>query len=80
MTIFVFNSGRDPDVVGFTRSQNGANLPPQYAPWHPAADGGAVMLGGDTDASTVMAGIRREGFYLAVGGYEEEGPISEARH
>ena len=72
MAIFVFISTRDPNVVGFTASQDGGNLPFQYAPWRPATDGGAVMLGDDTDASTVMDAVRRDGFFLASGGYEDE--------
>lgn len=84
MRVFVFISGRDRDVVGFTANQRGANLPPDYAPWNPAAAGGAVLLGDDadhvSDANIVLDGIRRDGYFLAVGGYENDEPSSPARH
>jgi hypothetical protein len=78
MRVFVFISTKDRNVLGFTANQSGSNLPPDYAPWEPAAPGGAVMVGSDPDAGVVQAGIRRDGFFLAVGGYEDE-PRSQPR-
>jgi hypothetical protein len=84
MRVFAFISGRDRDVLGFTAHQDGANLPSGYAPWNPAAAGGAVLLGDDadhaSDANIVFDGIRRDGYFLAVGGYEDDAPINPARH
>jgi hypothetical protein len=70
--VFVFRSIRDGDVLGFTPDQRGANLPAPYAPWHPAVEGGAILVGNDPDANTVLEAIRRDGFFLAIGGYEDE--------
>ena len=76
MRTFVFNSRVDPGVLGFTHDATGSNLPPEYAPWTPATEGGAILLGDDTDhvsdAHVVFDAIRRDGFFLAVGGYEDE--------
>jgi hypothetical protein len=71
MRIFVFVSTRDRDVLGFTPSQAAENLPAEYAPWEPAEAGGAVLLGGG-DADPVTQAVGRDGFFLAVGGYEDE--------
>ena len=70
MIIFVFTSTRDRQLLGFTADQAGSILPPGYAPWEPAAEGGAVLVGGDTDP--VSEAVRRDGVFLAVGGYEDE--------
>jgi hypothetical protein len=77
MRVFVFISTKDRDVLGFTAGQAGANLPPEYAPWTPATEGGAVLVHdaeSESDADIVLDGIRRDGFFMAVGGYEGELP------
>src|ERR1700760_2427789 len=33
MKVYVFQSGKQPDLVGFTVDATGANLPPDLAPW-----------------------------------------------
>lgn len=84
MHIFVFYSRIDTEVLGFTHDATGRKLPPEYAPWESAAAGGAVLLGDDpdhvSDANIVLDGIRRDGFFLAVGGYEDEGPRRTTAH
>jgi hypothetical protein len=75
MRVFVFISAKDQDVLGFTADQVGANLPREYAPWTAAAEEGAVLAQdaeSETDADIVLDGIRRDGFFMAVGGYEDE--------
>ena len=77
MRVFVFISARDQDVLGFTADQVGANLPREYAPWTAATEGGAVLVHdveSESDADIVLGGIRRDGFFMAVGGYEDELP------
>jgi hypothetical protein len=76
--IFVFISARDRAVLGFTSDQTGCNLPREYAPWEPATQGGAVLVGGESDP--VTKAVRRDGFFLAVGGYEDEPPAESALH
>jgi hypothetical protein len=71
MRIFVFISAKDPELLGFTASQAAENLPGDYAPWTPAEAGGAVLLGGG-DANPVVEAVQRDGFFLAIGGYEDE--------
>jgi hypothetical protein len=79
MRIFVFASAKDPGLLGFTASQAAENLPVDYAPWIPAETGGAVLLGGG-DADPVIEVVRRDGFFLAVGGYEDEVLVRSAHH
>jgi hypothetical protein len=67
MHIFVFNSLKDPDVIGCSHDAAGRNLPVEYAPWEPAEAGGAVLVGGDV--GPVSEAIERDGFFIAV---EEE--------
>ena len=77
MRIFVFTSSKNCDVLGFTVDQAGANLPCAYAPWIAATEGGAVLVHdteNESDADIVLVGIRRDGFFMAVGGYEEKLP------
>jgi hypothetical protein len=68
--IFVFMSTRDRQLLGFTADQAGGDLPQGCAPWEPATEGGAVLVGGDT--GPVSEAVRRDGVFLAVGGYEDE--------
>ena len=75
MRVFVFISATDRDVLGFTADQVGANLPREYAPWTAATEGGAVLVhnaASESDTDIVLDGIRRDGFFMAVGGYEDE--------
>jgi hypothetical protein len=84
MQVFVFNSRVDPDLLGFSQDATGRNLPLEYSPWEPATEGGAVLLGDDadhiSDANVVLNAVRRDGFFLAVGGYEDEGPSRSTSH
>jgi hypothetical protein len=83
MRVFVFISTKDRDVLGFTANQAGANLPSEYAPWAPATEGGTVLMGdaeNESDADIVLHGIQRDGFFMAVGGYEDEPRPPATRH
>jgi hypothetical protein len=71
MRVFVFISAKNPALLGFTTSQAAANLPTHYVPWRPAEAGGAILLGGG-DADPVVEAVRRDGIFLAVGGYDNE--------
>jgi hypothetical protein len=79
MRIFVFISAKDPSLLGFTASETAGNLPRDYAPWTPAEAGGAVLLGGG-DADPVVEAVQRDGFFLAVGGYEDSNFPPQAYH
>jgi hypothetical protein len=80
MRVFVFISTQNPALLGFTAKQTVENLPNKYAPWRPAEAGGAVLLGGG-DTDPVVEAVRRDGFFLAVGGYEDEDyfPVASAK-
>jgi hypothetical protein len=80
MRVFVFISTVDQDVLGFTSEKSGSNLPPSYAPWTSATPAGAMMMSGDPDAELVMQAIQKDGFCLAVGGYEDEPEKSVTIH
>jgi hypothetical protein len=64
MYIFIFNSRQDSGVVGFTPDVTGGNLPPEYAPWEPAKEGGAALIG--KDIGPFGQGLSRDGYYIAV--------------
>jgi hypothetical protein len=82
MRVFVFIYTKDREVLGFTADQAAANLPPDYAPSKPATHGGADLLGDypDDDAHFALEAVRSDGFFLAVGGYEDEGLVRPTAH
>ena len=60
----VFQSIKQPDVLGFTGDQFGAKLPAELGPWVPSAsdpleDGAPVGA-----TKRVMAAVARDGFYV----------------
>jgi hypothetical protein len=83
MALFLFISVPDPDKVAFTPIQDGANLPPQHAPWRRATGGGAVKLGdkqtparswlvsGGTASTWLLAGMKMKG--------RSEPPVTDAK-
>lgn len=71
MQVFVFQSEKDKDIVGFSDDPAGGNLPAEFAPWQPIGNialqvGGGVAGIGAADA--VMASIERDGFLVARSG------------
>jgi hypothetical protein len=70
MQMYIFRSDKDPAIAGFTTQRHGGNLPAEFAPWRPP--GGAAIQTGDEfadvtgGADVVLAGIARDGFYLAM--------------
>jgi hypothetical protein len=56
--------------VGFTTWRTGANLPGEFAPWSMIGQGalhaGDPVLGVPGGADTVLSGIQREGFFIAL--------------
>jgi hypothetical protein len=68
MQLYIFNSDKDPDVVGFTKDACGANLPSDLGPWT-ASGSRALPIGIEIDALVpVLTAIEEDGFYLARGG------------
>jgi hypothetical protein len=69
MHVFTFWSTASPGITGFTTWRSGANLPEEIGPWVHVDQGpmhaGDPITGIYGGANTVLAGIAREGFYLA---------------
>ena len=69
MHVFTFRSETYPDITGFTTRRGGTNLPEDFGPWLLAGQGalhaGDPVTGVYRGADTVLAGIARDGFYLA---------------
>jgi hypothetical protein len=80
ISILVFMSIKDPEVLGFTPDRAGINLPPGYASWKAATEGGAVMLDNASDATVVLGAVRREGFFLAISGHEDDSQAGTTAH
>lgn len=64
MQIYLFRSEKDPQVSGFTSDETGANLPNEFAPWHPIGGGTALSTGAGADPVSVE--VRERGFYLVT--------------
>ena len=62
MKVYVFRSGRDPEVYGFTSEVTGSNLPADLEPWQ--AQGGAMPATQATASDMILETLRDRGFYL----------------
>jgi len=69
MHVFTFRSEAQPGITGFTTRRTGDNLPEEFRPWLFVAQGamhaGEPVTGIYRGADTVLAGIGRDGFYIA---------------
>ena len=69
MHVFTFRSRVRPEMTGFTTRRNGANLPEELGPWvlvsQGAMHGGDLVTGVYRVADAVLAGVDRDGFYIA---------------
>jgi hypothetical protein len=78
MKVYIFQSGKQPDVVGFTVDETGGNLPTALAPWsawtawtaseEEAAIEAAPEAADPADlgaSASAIAAIERDGFYVA---------------
>ncbi|MFL5255354.1 MAG: hypothetical protein ACJ8AI_21160 [Rhodopila sp.] len=81
MKVYIFQSGKEPDVVGFTVDATGANLPASLAPWSAwtewtASKEEAAIEAVHDDANPAdlgasaagIAAIGRDGFYVVRAG------------
>jgi hypothetical protein len=65
MKIYVFVSDKDPDILGFTSDETGANLPRALGPWREESESGvAVVERGDNPIAQV---VERDGFFISTG-------------
>jgi hypothetical protein len=78
MKIYIFQSGKEPDVVGFTVDETGANLPASLAPWSAwtawtaSEEKAAIETAPEAPdpaspgaSAAAIAAIGRDGFYVA---------------
>ncbi|PPQ29098.1 hypothetical protein CCS01_22615 [Rhodopila globiformis] len=78
MKVYIFQSGKEPDMVGFTVDAAGANLPTALAPWAAwtawtaSEEEAAIEASPEAPApatagasAAAMAVIERDGFYVA---------------
>jgi hypothetical protein len=69
MHVFTFRSRNYPSIIGFTTWRTGVNLPEEFRPWVSVSQGamhaGDPVTGIYRGADTVLAGIARDGFYVA---------------
>jgi hypothetical protein len=69
MHVFTFRSETHPGMTGFTTRRTGDNLPQEFGPWLPVSQGamhaGDPVTGVYRGADAVLAGIDRDGFYIA---------------
>jgi hypothetical protein len=68
MKVYMFHSGKNHEMYGFTPDKNGANLPADLAPWtkHSELDvnlGEPPRTGVPTE--DILDGIKRDGFLVA---------------
>ena len=71
MRVFIFRSGKDLYVVGYTQVSDGRNLPGEFAPWVSLGDdaiqrGQSLVAVGPADR--VIDAIERDGFFVAKRG------------
>jgi hypothetical protein len=62
MRIYVYVSQQDPDILGFTSDETGANLPERHGPWREEIEPSVVVI--DTDDDPIAKTVRRHGFYV----------------
>ncbi|HTW72351.1 MAG TPA: hypothetical protein VME47_20885 [Acetobacteraceae bacterium] len=78
MKIYIFQSGKEPDMVGFTVDVAGANLPAALAPWSAwtawtaSEEEAAIETSPEASdpatagaSAAAIAAIERDGFYVA---------------
>lgn len=64
MRIHVFISDKDPDILGFTSDEVGANLPDALGPWRKDA---VRCVAIDRDDDPIAQVLRRDGFFVSTG-------------
>jgi hypothetical protein len=83
MHVFTFRSRVRPDMTGFTSWRTGGNLPEDLRPWVYVSEGamhaGEPVNGVYRGADTVLAGILRDGFYIARAKTEARPSLESAR-
>ena len=78
MRVFIFRSGKDLYVIGYTQEPDGKNLPAEFAPWVGLGDD-LIQRGEDLaavgPADRVIGAIERDGFFVA-----KRGDVTVGRH
>jgi hypothetical protein len=64
MRIYVFVSLKDPNVLAFTLSETGENLPAALGPWCEEAISGVSVV--DIANDPITEAVRRDGYFIAT--------------
>jgi hypothetical protein len=64
MRIYVFVSRKDPDVLAFTLSETGDNLPAALGPWYQEVIPGVYVIGIENDP--ISEAVHRDGYFIAT--------------
>jgi hypothetical protein len=64
MTIYLYASGKNRNLIGFTEDASGQNLPEEYGPWYLSnEDTGIAGIDGN---DPITQRVRESGFVLAT--------------
>ncbi|HET6306326.1 MAG TPA: hypothetical protein VFG12_04025 [Rhodopila sp.] len=64
MRIYVYVSQQDPELIGFTSDQAGANLPIELGPWHQEELSGVVII--DVGDDPIAEAVRHDGYCIVT--------------
>jgi hypothetical protein len=64
MRIYVFVSGKDPDVLAFTLNETGNDLPAALGPWYLETIPGVVVI--DIENDPITEAVRRDGYFITT--------------
>jgi hypothetical protein len=62
--IYVFVSGKDPDVLAFTLNETGNNLPAALGPWYLETIPGIVVT--DIENDPITDAVLRDGYFITT--------------
>jgi hypothetical protein len=62
MRVFMFQSGANQNVFGFTRDENGGNLPAEFEPWR--RTGSQALPVGTHPRDPLVQALDARGYYI----------------
>jgi hypothetical protein len=64
MTIYLYASGKNRNLIGFTEDASGQNLPEEYGPWYLSNED--IGMAGIDGTDPITQRVRESGFVLAT--------------
>jgi hypothetical protein len=64
MRIYVYVSQQDPETIGFTFNEAGANLPDELGPWLREELPGVVVI--EVGGEPITEAVRRDGYFIVT--------------